>query len=176
MEQPFFLPPLYPISSFWIIPLGHKGNLFSFSFLFFFPSFLFFFFALLALHPRQMEVPRLGIQSELQLPACTTATAMQDPSHICALHHSSRKRQIPDPLSEARDWTRILTDTSWIHFQHHNGNSFFFLPSSLSFFSFFLSFIDLQCCANFYCTAKWPSRTYIYILFLPSWSIPRDWL
>ena len=27
-----------------------------------------------------MEVPRLGVRPELQLPAYTTATAMQDPS------------------------------------------------------------------------------------------------
>ena len=29
-----------------------------------------------------MEVPRLGVESEPQLPAFATATAMQDPSHI----------------------------------------------------------------------------------------------
>ena len=37
--------------------------------------FLFFF---LGLHPWHMEVPRLGVKSELQLPAYTTATATQD--------------------------------------------------------------------------------------------------
>ena len=37
-----------------------------------------------------MDVPRLGVESELQLPAYTTATAMPDPSHICNLHHSSQ--------------------------------------------------------------------------------------
>ena len=31
------------------------------------------------------EVPRLGVESELQLPAYTTATATWDPSHICEL-------------------------------------------------------------------------------------------
>ena len=40
---------------------------------------LFFF---LGPHPGHMEVPRLGFQSELQLPAYTTATTMQDPSCI----------------------------------------------------------------------------------------------
>ena len=29
-----------------------------------------------------------GPQVELQLPAYTTATAMQDPSHVCNLYHS----------------------------------------------------------------------------------------
>ena len=48
--------------------------------------------------------------------AYATATAMQDPRPICDLHHSSWKCWIPDPLSEARDRTHNLVDTSWIHF------------------------------------------------------------
>ena len=60
-----------------------------------------------------MEVPRLGVQSELQPPASTAATATQDPSHIFDLHHSSWQRQILNPLSRARDRTCILMDTSW---------------------------------------------------------------
>ena len=40
-------------------------------------------------HQSPMEVPRLGVQLELQLLAYTTATATLDPSHICNLHHSS---------------------------------------------------------------------------------------
>ena len=59
-----------------------------------------------------MEVPRLGVESELQLPAYTTATAMQDLSRIFNLHHSSRQHQILNPLRKARDWTHILVDTS----------------------------------------------------------------
>ena len=34
-----------------------------------------------------MKVSRLGVESELQLSAPTTATAMQDPSHVYNLHH-----------------------------------------------------------------------------------------
>ena len=52
---------------------------------------------------RHMEVPRLGVESELQLPTYATATAMQDPSPICDLHHSSRQRHILNPLVETRD-------------------------------------------------------------------------
>ena len=37
-----------------------------------------------------MEVPRLGVESELQLLAYTTATATWDPSGICDIHHCSR--------------------------------------------------------------------------------------
>jgi len=63
-----------------------------------------------------MEVPRLGVKSELLLPAYATATATQDPSHVCDLHHSSCHHQILNPLSEARDQTHILMDTSQVHY------------------------------------------------------------
>ena len=48
-----------------------------------------------------VDVPRLGAESELQLPAHTTA--MPDPSHVCDIHHTSQQRYILNPLSEARD-------------------------------------------------------------------------
>ena len=60
------------------------------------------------------ESSRLGVKSELQLLAYATASATQDSSHVCCLHHSSLQCQIPDPLSEARDQTRVLMDTSQI--------------------------------------------------------------
>ena len=71
------------------------------------------------------EIPRLGVESELQLPAYTRATATQDLSHVCNLHHNSRQRQIFNPLSKARDRTQVLMDTSRIHqpLSHHDGNS-----------------------------------------------------
>ena len=60
--------------------------------------FFFFFFCFFGPHPWYMEVPRLGGESELQLPAYTTATAIQDPSHVWDLYHSSRQCQILNPL------------------------------------------------------------------------------
>ena len=54
-----------------------------------------------------MEVPRLGVKSELQLPTYTTATAMPEPSHMCNLHHSSQQHQIPNPLSNLMVPSRI---------------------------------------------------------------------
>ena len=57
---------------------------------------------------------RLGAESELQLLAYATATATQDPSHICELYHSSWQCQILDLLSEARDRTRNLMIPSQI--------------------------------------------------------------
>ena len=68
-------------------------------------------FVFLQLYLRRMEVPRLGVEWELQLPAYTTATATQDPSHVCDLPHSSQQGQILNPLTEARNRTCILIDT-----------------------------------------------------------------
>ena len=55
-----------------------------------------------------MEVPSLGVESELQLLAYATATATQDLSHICDLYHSSQQCQILNLLSDARDQTHNL--------------------------------------------------------------------
>ena len=76
-------------------------------------SFFFFFFSL-GPHPWHVEVPRLGIKWELQLPAYTTATATRNLSHICELHCISRQHQIPKPLCKARNQICILMDTSQI--------------------------------------------------------------
>ena len=65
---------------------------------------------------RHMEVPRLGVKLELQLPAYTTATATGDPSPVFDLRHSSWQRRIPDPLSEAGGWIWVLMDTSQVHY------------------------------------------------------------
>ena len=57
----------------------------------------------LGLHLQHMEVPRLGVELELQLMAYTTATATQDLSLVYNLHHSSRQCRIVNPLGKARD-------------------------------------------------------------------------
>ena len=49
-----------------------------------------------------MEVPRLGVESELQLLAYATATTGY-PSHVYDLYLSSQQHQILSPPSEARD-------------------------------------------------------------------------
>ena len=61
-----------------------------------------------------MVVPRLEIESELLLLA--TATATPDLRCICDLYHSSWQPWILNPLSEARDRTLILMDTTQIDF------------------------------------------------------------
>ena len=63
-----------------------------------------------------MEIPRLGVELELQLPAYVTAEATPDPSHVCDIHHSSWQQWILNPLSKARDQTRDLTDSSRVRY------------------------------------------------------------
>ena len=70
--------------------------------------------------PRYMEIPRLGVECELQPQAYTTVTGTQDLSHVCDLHHSSRQCQILNPLIEARNGTCILINTSQEFLSWHN--------------------------------------------------------
>ena len=82
-----------------------------------------FFFCVCFLGLHHMNIPRLGVQSELQLLTYTTATPTRDPSHIRDLPDSSQQCWIPNPLSEARDGTCILMDTSWVSkLMSQNGN------------------------------------------------------
>ena len=84
------------------------------------PFLIFFFF--LGPHLRYMEVPGLGVKSELQLPVYTTARATWDPSCICNLHCNLQQHWILNPLSEASD--QIVTDTNQVlNSLSHNGNS-----------------------------------------------------
>ena len=63
---------------------------------------------------QHMEVPGLGVESELQLPGYVTGTATQDPNCLCNLQHSSRQCQLCNPLIMARDWTCILMVTGLV--------------------------------------------------------------
>ena len=62
-----------------------------------------------------MEVPKLGVESVLQLLASATATATRDLSLIYDRHHSSQY-QILNLLIGARDGTCVLMNTSQIGF------------------------------------------------------------
>ena len=67
-------------------------------------------FVFLGLQPQHMEVPRLGVESELL--AYTTAAAMPDPSHICDSHHSPWQHWILNPLKFPGPGTKPVS--SWI--------------------------------------------------------------
>ena len=93
------------------------------------------------LHLQHMEVPRLGVKLDLQLPAYTTATATatQDQSHIFNLHHSSCNtwylthwaKPETEPASSETTLGPHPSESQWeFHW----------------FFFFNLSIVDLQCC------------------------------
>ena len=77
-------------------------------------NFFFGLFVFLGMYLQHMELPRLGVELELQL--LDYATATPDPSGVCNLHHSSWQYQILNPLSEVRDQTCNLMVPSRIRF------------------------------------------------------------
>ena len=83
-----------------------KGHVYIISILLFCISIIMFLFSIYCILFRN--------KSELQLLAYTTATGMQDLSHVCNLHYSSLQCQILNPLNEARDWTQQPHVPSWI--------------------------------------------------------------
>ena len=117
-----FLLCLYLIKCFWFV------FFFLFAFLFLGP------------HMRHMEVRRLGVELELQLPAKVTAPATQNRSCIRDLDHTLWQRWVLNPLSEAEDRTRIFMDTSQVsNLLSHKRNSLFLsLNYNSTLFSLFL--------------------------------------
>ena len=59
-----------------------------------------------------MDVARLGVESELQLPAYATAMATLDPSCTCKPRCGLTQRQILHPLSKNKESTWVLTETT----------------------------------------------------------------
>ena len=94
-----------PICGPWLNQLFHQGLQNGNCFLF-----CFFFSGLLLWH---MEVPRLGVELECQLPACATAT--WDPSPVCDLYQQFMA--MLDPLTHwsepASSWIRVGFLTHW---------------------------------------------------------------
>ena len=72
-----------------------------------------------------MEVPRLGVELELQLQAYTTATATPDLSCIFDLLHSSWQRRILNPLSGAHILMAISQVLNLLGHDWNSGLSFF---------------------------------------------------
>ena len=78
--------------------------------------FIYLFLLFIGLHLWHMEVPRLGVKSEPQLTACVTATATQDLSFLCNLHHGSWQHWILNPLSKTRGWPHVFMGTSRVRY------------------------------------------------------------
>ena len=76
-----------------------------------------FFFLFVGLHLWLVEVPRLGVKSELQLPSYTTATAALDPSSICNLaacgNAVSLTHWVRPGLGPSSSWTLVGFLTCW---------------------------------------------------------------
>ena len=83
----------------------YKHFIICFWFLPFLVFVFFFFFSLLGLYSQHMEVPRRGVQLELQLPAHATATYVAYTTATAMLTD-------PRPRIEARDLTHGLVDAS----------------------------------------------------------------
>ena len=79
-----------------------------------------------------MEIPRLGVKLELQVPTYTTAPATRDLSCLCDLPCSLRQCLILNPLSKVRDQTRILMDTGRVlNSLSHSRNSIMLMVLNL---------------------------------------------
>ena len=102
-----------------------KCKIISMCWVFCFVLFFVFCFCFLGPHPWHMEVPGLGIKSELQRPVYATATS--DLSRVCDLHHSSWQCWILNPLNKARDQTRSLMVSSRIRFHCATAGTPFFV-------------------------------------------------
>ena len=80
--------------------------------------FILFYFGLFAFS-RATPVAYGGSQARGLIGAAATGLRQshttQDPSRVCNLHHSSRQRQILNPLSKARDQTHNLMVPSRFH-------------------------------------------------------------
>ena len=91
------LPPSSPSSALFFLLVKETVYILSYKW-----DFAFFFFKAT---PMAYGSSGLGVESELQLPAYTTATAKPDPSRVCDLCHTLWQHQILNPLSKAGDGT-----------------------------------------------------------------------
>ena len=79
-------------------------------------SFFFFFFCLFAISlAAPVAYGDSQARGRIGAVAYSRATATRDPSRVFNLHHSSRPRQIVNPLSKVRDRTHNLMVLSRIH-------------------------------------------------------------
>ena len=92
---------------------------------------LFFCFVLLCFlgpHPQHMEVPRLVVKSELQLPLMPQPQQQKIWAISVTYTTAHGNAGFFNPLSKAGDQTHILLDTSWFRFCHDENSKKFFFP------------------------------------------------
>ena len=127
-------------------------------------------FLFLGSYPWHMEVPRLGVEL-----AYATAIASPDLSRVCNLHHSSWQCWVLNPLSELRDWTCTLMDTSQIHFCWATSGT----PVYLLFLRKCQTTSEIICtilCSNQQCMKVWilsHSFFFFFYFFFFLWLHPR---
>ena len=97
-----------------------QNGKFNFPFFSFFLSF--FFFCFLGPNLHHMEVPRLGVELELQLLAYSTGQFWTASATYTTAH--SNAGYLLNPLSKHKDWTSTFTDTSQVrNLLSHNRTS-----------------------------------------------------
>ena len=105
-KSPAFVISFSRLWQFWLVILYNKFHQ-SFH-IYWHIFFLFSFFLLLR------AVPSAYGSSQARGRIVATAASLHhshatwNPTHVCNLHHSSGQHRIPKPLSEARDWIRVL--------------------------------------------------------------------
>ena len=123
IPEPWFGPP--PPSSLWQSQVcsyvcESVSVLYMHSFILLIYFILLYYFILLFYFLLSKATPVAYVNSQARgqigATAVAIATVMQSPSCVCKLHHSSWQHWISNPLSEAREQTHILMDTSWTHF------------------------------------------------------------
>ena len=79
-------------------------------------EYIYIFFCLFRAEPAAYGCSQVRGRIRAVASGLATATAVQDLSHICNPHHRSQQCWILNSLSEARDQTRILMDTSKVRY------------------------------------------------------------
>ena len=114
------------------------------------------------------------------------------PLHAAGRGNCSCSSQALDPRNPEATGIGIYWRWKYSDLKYENTSSFvsfyyfdlrhpflFFFGCTIYLFFFYWSIVDLQCCINFHCIAKWFNYTDIYILFLysfPLWFIIGYWI
>ena len=94
-------------------------------------------FCLSGPHQWRMEVPRLGVKSELQPPAYARTTETWDLSHICNLHHTTAHGNARSVTHWARPGIEPMSSWMLVGFINHwatMGTPYFFFYIKIDFY------------------------------------------